>query len=136
MLLIYCYNFLNCFHAFVQLFRGLGESREYFLTYCCYCARGGKWSIVLNKSDYLQILWHARCCYFCNSKKILVRFDNNCAFYSEKFEKFELFDRQITLYATWIIQILALGVLVSELNLEIRKFDTFLCSCHLGYSGG
>ena len=98
MLLIYYDNFLNCFHAFVQLFRGLRESREYFLTYCCYCARGGKWSIVLNHSDFSPKSFRALGVVVSVILKILIRFGNNYAFYFEIFEKI-----MVTFYTTWTV---------------------------------
>ena len=88
MLLIYCDNFLNRFHAFVQLFRGLRESREYFFSpIVANCARGGKWSIVLNHSDSSPKSFRALGDVVSVILKILIRFGNNYAFYFEIFEK-------------------------------------------------
>ena len=87
MLLIYCDNFLNRFHAFVQLFRGLRESREYFshllLLLCAW------WEVVdcLESLRFSPKSFRALGVVVSVILKILVRFDNNYAFYFEVFEK-------------------------------------------------
>ena len=122
--LIYCDNFLNRFHAFVQLFRGLGESREYFLTYCCYCARCGE---VVNCLESLRLspkCLRALGVVVSVILKILVSFGNNCAFYFEIYLKYlnslkylKNLNCQVTLYTTLL-----------NPKIKIRKFDTFLYS--------